>query len=174
MVSTQVLRLMVDVAVNGTLLSKSYNKAYVILERIVNNNYQWAGVHNVDVLAVLSAQVTLLTNIVKAIITTSTTLTKLLRYLVFITKKDIYSTIVLEILLQSTKGAFTTNRTTTILIQTLKIVDRDITKTSHRAIRINKRSYPVDKTCMFNHLDFTCKIKGKEIPAMINSILLKL
>ena len=55
MVSTQVLRLMVDAAVNRTLLSKSYNEAYAILERIANNNYQWAGVHNVDVLKVLSA-----------------------------------------------------------------------------------------------------------------------
>ena len=100
MVSTQVLRLMVDASVNGTLLSKSYNEAYEILERIANNNYQWTGVHNVDALTILSAQVTSLTNIVKDIITTLATLTKLLRYLVFIIEKDIYSTMVLEILLQ--------------------------------------------------------------------------
>ena len=174
MVSTQVLRLMVDALVNGTLLSKFYNEAYEILERNANNNYQWAGVHNVDALTVLSAQVTSLTNIVKAIITTSATLTKLLRYLVFITEKDIYSTMVLEILLQSTMWASTTDRTTRILIQTLKTLDRDITKTSHRAIKINMLPYPVDKTCLVNHLYFTSKIRGKEIPAMINSVLLKL
>ena len=32
-------RLMVDALTNGALLSKSYNKAYEILERIANNNY---------------------------------------------------------------------------------------------------------------------------------------
>ena len=61
-------RLMVDVLVKRALLSKSYNEAYEILERIANNNYQWpltrqvaaigaAGVHNVDVLTALSVQV---------------------------------------------------------------------------------------------------------------------
>ncbi|KAK9222129.1 hypothetical protein WN944_010561 [Citrus x changshan-huyou] len=34
-------RLIVDVSTNGALLSKSYNEAYGILERIENNNYQW-------------------------------------------------------------------------------------------------------------------------------------
>ena len=59
---------MVDASANGALLSKSYNEAYEILERIANNNYQWpltrqvaaigaAGVHNVDVLTALSVQV---------------------------------------------------------------------------------------------------------------------
>ena len=68
MVSTQVLRLMMDASVNGTLLFKSYNEAYEILERIANNNHRWAGVHNVDALTVLSAQVTSLSNIVKTIV----------------------------------------------------------------------------------------------------------
>ena len=60
---------MVDASVNGALLSNSYNKGYEILERIAYNNYQWpstrqvaargtAGVHNVDALTTLSAQVT--------------------------------------------------------------------------------------------------------------------
>lgn len=32
---------MVDALENRALLSKSYNEAYDILERIANNNYQW-------------------------------------------------------------------------------------------------------------------------------------
>ncbi|KAH9698290.1 hypothetical protein KPL71_023958 [Citrus sinensis] len=70
-------RLMVDASANGALLSKSYTEAYEILERIANNNYQWpsarqpaargsAGVHNIDAITALSAQVTSLTNMVKA------------------------------------------------------------------------------------------------------------
>ena len=70
---------MVDASANGVLLSKSYNEAYEILERITNNNYQWpltrqaatrgvTGVHNVDALTLLSAQVTL-TILVKAMTT---------------------------------------------------------------------------------------------------------
>ncbi|KAA3487641.1 RNA-directed DNA polymerase-like protein [Gossypium australe] len=35
------LPFMVDASVNGTLLNKSYNEAYEILERIANNNYQY-------------------------------------------------------------------------------------------------------------------------------------
>ena len=73
-------RLMVDTSTNGALLSKSYNEAYEILERIANNNYQWpsprqivsrgaAGIHNVDAFTVLSAQVTSLTNMMKAMTT---------------------------------------------------------------------------------------------------------
>ena len=67
---------MVDASANGALLSKSYTEAYEILERIANNNYQWpsarqpivrgsAGVHNIDAITALSAQVTSLTNMVK-------------------------------------------------------------------------------------------------------------
>ncbi|KAH9800697.1 hypothetical protein KPL71_000768 [Citrus sinensis] len=70
-------RLMVDASANGALLSKSYIEAYEILERIANNNYQWpsvrqpsargsAGVHNINAITALSAQVTSLTNMVKA------------------------------------------------------------------------------------------------------------
>ena len=69
--------LMVDALANGALLSKSYNKAYEILEKIANNNYQLpltrqavtrgaARVHNENAFTVLSAQVTSLTNMVKA------------------------------------------------------------------------------------------------------------
>ena len=74
---------MVDASANGALLSKSYTKAYEILERIANNNYQWpstrqivargaAGVHNIDVITTLSAQVKSLTNMVKAMTTAPT------------------------------------------------------------------------------------------------------
>ncbi|KAH9681200.1 hypothetical protein KPL71_026880 [Citrus sinensis] len=70
-------RLMVDASANGALLSKSYTEAYEILERIANNNYQWpsarqpaargsAWVHSIDAITALSAQVTSLTNMVKA------------------------------------------------------------------------------------------------------------
>ena len=71
-------RLMVDASANRALLSKSYTEAYKILERIANNNYQWpsarqpttrgsAEIHNIDAITALSAQVTSLTNMVKAI-----------------------------------------------------------------------------------------------------------
>ena len=60
-----------------SLVIKSYIEAYEILERIANNNYQWpstkqqvargvVGVHYIDAITVLSAQVTSLTNMVKA------------------------------------------------------------------------------------------------------------
>ena len=77
-------RWMVDASVNGALLSKSYTEAYKILERITNNNYQWplttqtaargaTRVHNVDTITTLSAQITSLTNMVKAMTFAPTT-----------------------------------------------------------------------------------------------------
>ncbi|KAH9659726.1 mRNA-decapping enzyme-like protein [Citrus sinensis] len=67
-------RLMVDASANGALLYKSYTEDYEILERIANNNSQWpstrqpaAGVHNINAITTLSAQVTSLTNMVKAL-----------------------------------------------------------------------------------------------------------
>ncbi|KAH9735577.1 hypothetical protein KPL71_017779 [Citrus sinensis] len=79
---------MVDASANGALLSKSYNEAYEILERIANNNYQWpstrqaaargtTGVHNVDALTALSAQVTSLTKMVKAMTTAPATVNQI-------------------------------------------------------------------------------------------------
>ncbi|KAH9743430.1 hypothetical protein KPL70_003294 [Citrus sinensis] len=70
-------RLMVDASTNEALLFKSYTEAYEILERIANNNYQWpstkqpavrgaAGVHNIYAITALLAQVTSLTNMIKA------------------------------------------------------------------------------------------------------------
>ncbi|KAH9658480.1 hypothetical protein KPL70_023512 [Citrus sinensis] len=81
-------KLMVDASANGTLLSKSYNEVYEILERIANNNYQWpstrqaaargtVGVHNVDTLTALSAQVTSLTRMVKAMTTAPVTVNQI-------------------------------------------------------------------------------------------------
>ena len=70
-------RSMVDASANGALLMKSYNEAYEILERMSNNNYQWptervatgrrvAGVHEVDAVTALTAQVSSLSNILKS------------------------------------------------------------------------------------------------------------
>ncbi|KAH9723366.1 hypothetical protein KPL70_007095 [Citrus sinensis] len=80
----QSTRLMVDASANGALLYKSYNDAYEILERIANNNYQWpstkqaaAGVHNVNALTALSAQVTSLTKMVKAMTTAPATVNQI-------------------------------------------------------------------------------------------------
>ena len=77
--------MIVDASANEALLSKSYNEAYEILERIANNNYQWpstrqaatretTGVHNVDALTALSAQVASLTKMVKAMTTALATI----------------------------------------------------------------------------------------------------
>ena len=79
---------MVDASANGVLLSKFYNKGYEILERITNNNYQWqstrqaaargtSGVHNVDALTPLSAQVTSLTKMVKVMTTALATVNQI-------------------------------------------------------------------------------------------------
>ena len=76
-------RLMVYASANRALLSKSYNEAYEILERIANNTYQWqstreiavrgaAEIHNVDAFTTLSTQVTSLTNMVKVMTTAAT------------------------------------------------------------------------------------------------------
>ena len=68
-------RTIVDAAANGALLAKTYNEAYEILERMATNNYQWpterlnarkaAGLHEVDAITALSAQVSSLTNMIK-------------------------------------------------------------------------------------------------------------
>ncbi|XP_062100162.1 uncharacterized protein LOC133806042 [Humulus lupulus] len=67
-------RMVVDASANGAFLAKSYNEAYEILERIANNNYQWptnrtssgkrrvAGVHELDVITSLEAQVSSISN----------------------------------------------------------------------------------------------------------------
>ncbi|KAL5541254.1 hypothetical protein UlMin_042476 [Ulmus minor] len=63
----------VDAASNGALMSKTYNEAYALLERMANNNYQWptervpagrriAGVHEVSEITSLIAQIASLVN----------------------------------------------------------------------------------------------------------------
>ncbi|XP_062118742.1 uncharacterized protein LOC133832412 [Humulus lupulus] len=69
-------RTVLDASANGAILSKSYNEAFEILERIASNNYQWsntraptsrkvAGVLEVDALTALTAQMASMTNILK-------------------------------------------------------------------------------------------------------------
>ncbi|XP_062085342.1 uncharacterized protein LOC133791428 [Humulus lupulus] len=69
-------RMVLDASANGAILSKSYNEAFEILERIASNNYQWsntrapisrkvAGVLEVDALTTLTAQMASMTNILK-------------------------------------------------------------------------------------------------------------
>lgn len=80
--------MIVDASVNGILLSKFYNETYEILEMIANNNHQWpstrqaitrvtSGVHNVGALIALSAQVTSLINMVKAMTITLETVNQI-------------------------------------------------------------------------------------------------
>ncbi|XP_060959081.1 uncharacterized protein LOC133030366 [Cannabis sativa] len=69
-------RMVLDASANGAILSKSYNEAFEILERIASNNYQWstnraptsrkvAGVLEVDALTSLTAQMASMINILK-------------------------------------------------------------------------------------------------------------
>ncbi|XP_062103792.1 uncharacterized protein LOC133814906 [Humulus lupulus] len=69
-------RMVLDASANGAILSKSYNEAFEILERIASNNYQWsntraptsrkvARVLEVDALTALTAQMASMTNILK-------------------------------------------------------------------------------------------------------------
>ncbi|XP_062115229.1 uncharacterized protein LOC133829536 [Humulus lupulus] len=69
-------RMVVDASANGALLTKSYNEAYEILERISNKNYKWptsrlstgrkvAGIHDVDAITSLAAQVSSISNMLK-------------------------------------------------------------------------------------------------------------
>lgn len=71
-------RMVVDASANGAILAKSYNEAYEILERISNNNYQWpttrasigrkvAGIHEVEALTSLAAEVSSMSNMLKTI-----------------------------------------------------------------------------------------------------------
>ncbi|XP_062086155.1 uncharacterized protein LOC133792262 [Humulus lupulus] len=66
-------RMVLDASANGAILSKTYNEAFEILERIASNNYQWsntrapisrkvAGVLELDA---LTAQMASMTNILK-------------------------------------------------------------------------------------------------------------
>ena len=66
---------MIDVATGGTLMGKTPEAAYKLLEEMASNNYQWSserslprktvGAHNIDVVTTLSAQMTALSNKLK-------------------------------------------------------------------------------------------------------------
>ncbi|XP_061345310.1 uncharacterized protein LOC133291129 [Gastrolobium bilobum] len=68
---------LVDAAGNGDIMTKTYNEAYKILERMPNNNYEWPaeraattriveGVHELDAITALTAQVSSLTSVLKS------------------------------------------------------------------------------------------------------------
>ncbi|KAA3470053.1 Retrovirus-related Pol polyprotein from transposon opus [Gossypium australe] len=68
--------MVVDPSANGSLLSKSYNEAYEVIERITNKNYQWptnqaaskirvVRIHEVDTLTSLTAQVSPVSSLLK-------------------------------------------------------------------------------------------------------------
>ncbi|KAG8473123.1 hypothetical protein CXB51_035066 [Gossypium anomalum] len=73
-------RMVVDSSAKGALLSKSYNEAYEIIERIVSNNYQWltnravsgrrvARIHEVDAFTSLASQVSSISLMLKNLTT---------------------------------------------------------------------------------------------------------
>ncbi|KAA3461744.1 hypothetical protein EPI10_028293 [Gossypium australe] len=64
MVSTHTM-LVVYNSANGALLSKSYNKAYEIIERIATLGIRVAGVHEVDAFTSLLAQVSYISSMLK-------------------------------------------------------------------------------------------------------------
>ena len=75
-------RLMLDAFVGGALLNKSYAEAYELIESIAANNNQWpiarlnstkkvAGVHELSEVSALSPQIASLTNMLKAVTTSS-------------------------------------------------------------------------------------------------------
>ena len=69
----------VDIAASGTLLSKTADEAHQLLEEMLANNCQWAGersmakkasgIHDVDPIVSLSAQVSTLANQIAAFTT---------------------------------------------------------------------------------------------------------
>ncbi|XP_012477718.1 uncharacterized protein LOC105793346 [Gossypium raimondii] len=74
------MRMVVDAFANGTLISKSYNEAYEIIERIASDNYQWltnqatsrrrvVGIHEVDALTSLTSQVYSISSMLKNLTT---------------------------------------------------------------------------------------------------------
>ena len=73
---------MLDALAGGALLNKSYNKAYDLIESIAANSYQWptarmnsakmvVGVHELNEVSALSTQIASLTNMLKAVTTSS-------------------------------------------------------------------------------------------------------
>lgn len=75
-------RLMLDASSRGALLSKSYNEAYELIEGIAANSYQWStarattskgtgGLHEVSEVITASAQLSVVTHMLKSFTTTS-------------------------------------------------------------------------------------------------------
>ena len=75
-------RLMLDASTRGALLNQSYAEAYDLIESIASNNYQWptsrfnstkkvAGVHELNDVSALTAQIASLTNMLKAVSTSN-------------------------------------------------------------------------------------------------------
>ncbi|KAL5573532.1 hypothetical protein UlMin_023129 [Ulmus minor] len=75
-------RLMLDASAGGALLNKSYAEAYDLIESIAANSYQWptsrlnsakkvAGVHELGDVSALTAQIASLTNMLKAVSTST-------------------------------------------------------------------------------------------------------
>ncbi|KAK4263289.1 hypothetical protein QN277_028724 [Acacia crassicarpa] len=71
-------RSIVDASSGGSLLMKSYDEAYNLLERMAINSHQWqtdrstpsrtiAGIHELDAMTALTTQVSTLTNVVKGL-----------------------------------------------------------------------------------------------------------
>ena len=121
-----------------------------------------ARVHNVDAQTTLSAQVTSLINIVKAMITAPAIVNQIVEVCYICCGEDICLIIVLGIQPQSTIWATSTDKTRTILTQTLTTLDGNITQTFHRVIRINMLQYPLDKTGLFNHQISPTKLSVKK------------
>ena len=79
-------RLMLNASIVGALLNKSYNEAYGLIESIAANSYQWpiarvnsakkvAGVHELNEVSTLTAQIASLTNMLKVVTTSSPVVT---------------------------------------------------------------------------------------------------
>ena len=74
-------REIVDAAASGTLLSKTIEETFRLLEEMSSNNYQWpgerskkaTGIHEVDPILSLSAQVSALVNHIASFTTRDTT-----------------------------------------------------------------------------------------------------
>ena len=136
-------RLMVDASTNRALLLKSYNEAYKILKRIANNNYQWPStkqaaargkvrVHNMDTFTSLSAKITSLRNMVKAMTIAPTFVNQVTEVsYVYCGERHLF-------------GNYPGNQTPIIL-------NGDNTQTFHGVTKTNLLQHPVDRIDLHNH-----------------------
>ena len=176
---------MVDASVNEALLSKSYNKAYEILERITNNNYHWLStgqvtargttwVHNIDTLTILLAQVTSLTNMVKVMTTAPANVNQVAEVsCVYCGAGHLFDNFPGNPASINYVGSFNRQNQNNPYSNTYNPGWRQHPN-FHGVIRISLQQYLVDKTDLLTHLDFISKIKSKKASTMINSATLKL